>query len=80
MWPVKSRIKLEHPYLDRKYDYNYKVKANLFNINSFYTKYINKPFIKGKKKQLEMVMMYTWLHSIESDDTYWNEYLLQHVE
>lgn len=76
LWSPGSRIKLEHPYLDHKYDYNYKVKNNLFNINTFYSKYANKPFIKGKKKELEMVMMYIWLHSLAGDKAYWDEYLL----
>ena len=77
LWPARSRINSEHPYLDHEYDYNYKVKTNLFNINTFYTKYADKPFIKGKKKQLEMLMMYIWLHNIYGDKTYWKEYLLQ---
>ena len=78
MWPARSKIKLEHPFADRKYRYDYKRKTNVFNIDGFYNRFANKPFIKGKKKQLEILMMYYWLHSIEGDQyNYWNEYLLQ---
>jgi hypothetical protein len=78
MWPARSKIKLEHPFADRKYRYDHKRKTNVFNIDGFYNRFANKPFIKGKKKQLEILMMYYWLHSIEGDDDdYWNEYLLQ---
>lgn len=78
LWPARSRIKLEHPYADKKYRYDYKRKTNVFNIDGFYNRFANKPFIKGKKKQLEILMMYFWLNSIEGDDAdYWNEYLLQ---
>lgn len=76
-WPAKSRVKSDHPFLDHKYEYNYKTKTNLFNINTFYARYAEKPFIKGHKAQLEMVMMYIWLHSIAGEEDYWNEYLLK---
>jgi len=34
-----------------------------------------KVFIKGKKQEFEIILMYCWLHEIESDDDYWKEYL-----
>ena len=44
--------------------------------NSFYLRYAHKPFIKGHKKQIEVVMMYLWLHQIEEDkENYWDKYL-----
>lgn len=76
-WSARDRIKLEKPYLDHKYEYNYYKKTNLFNINSFMGKYGDKPFIKGKKKQIEILMMFIWLHDIDGNEGYWNEYLLQ---
>lgn len=76
-WPAKSRIKLEHPVENFKYQYNYKKKTNLFNIDGLYNRLAHKPFIKGHKKQMEIVMMYIWLHCIEGDDGYWDVYLLQ---
>ena len=76
-WPARSRIKLKHPYPDRKCEYDDKRKTNVFNIDGFYNRHVNKPFIKGKKKQLEILVMYYWLHSIVGDDdNYWNEYLV----
>lgn len=72
MWPAKHKVKLQGvPYNS----YDYRQKTNLFNLNSLYPKISNKPFIKGKKQFLEILMMYTWLHSIEGDSTnYWQEY------
>lgn len=58
------------------YDYDYKQKSNLFNLDSLYRKIPKKAFIKGRKQELEILMMYYWLHSIESDkDNYWKTYL-----
>lgn len=59
----------------RKYDYDYKQKSNLFNLNSLYRKIPKKPFIKGKKQELEMLFMYYWLNDMEGDNDYWQEYI-----
>ncbi len=61
MWPPGSKIKSNDPNNAQPYEYNYKKRSNLFNINSYCNKYGNKPFLKGKKKNLEILMMYTWL-------------------
>lgn len=72
MWPVKHKVKLQGVPFN---SYDYKQKSNLFNLNSLYPKISYKPFIKGKKQFLEILMMHTWLHSIERDSTdYWQEY------
>lgn len=35
-----------------------------------------KAFVKGRKQEFEIIMMYYWLDSIVGDDeSYWNEYL-----
>lgn len=61
--------------------YNFKKKTNVFDINTYYSRYSDKPFIKGKKKQLEILMMYIWLHSIVGDDEhYWDQYISQFDE
>ncbi|MBU8852757.1 hypothetical protein [Priestia megaterium] len=74
LWPVKHRQKSKESW--RKYEYDIKQKNNLFNLNSLYTKIRNKPFIKGKKQELEILMMYFWLYEIVGDpDNYWDEYL-----
>lgn len=73
-WPVKHRRRNKEGW--RKYDYDIKQKSNLFNLNSLYRTISNKLFIKGKKQELEILMMYFWLHEIEGDDeNYWEEYL-----
>ncbi|MFC0212131.1 hypothetical protein ACFFK0_06620 [Paenibacillus chartarius] len=73
-WPVSHRKKSDSPYW--KYDYDYKQKSNLFNLNSLYRRISDKPFIKGKKQCLEVIMMYFWLHNIEGDEeNYWQEYM-----
>lgn len=72
-WDVKHRIKSNSSW--RKYEYDYKQKSNLFNINSLHRKISNKPFIKGKKQYLEILLMYCWLHEIDTDDAYWDEYI-----
>ncbi|MDU6361769.1 MAG: hypothetical protein E6590_17705 [Clostridiales bacterium] len=58
-----------------QYEYDYKQSSNLFNLDSLYRKLPKKAFIKGKKQELEMVMMYYWLYSIEGDEDYWEEYM-----
>lgn len=72
-WPATHKKKSNNPYFP--YDYNYKQKRNLFNLDSLYTKVSNKPFIRGYKQELELIMMYYWMKDIQNDDEYWNEYL-----
>jgi tetrahydromethanopterin S-methyltransferase subunit G len=74
MWPASHRKKSQYSF--RRYDYDYKQKSNLFNINSLYRKIPKKSFIKGRKQELEILFMYYWLHDMEGDDEgYWQEYL-----
>ncbi|MNK97490.1 hypothetical protein D3C87_1178250 [compost metagenome] len=72
-WPVTHRIKSTESW--RKYEYDYRQKSNLFNLNDLYKRIPKKSFIKGRKQELEILMMYYWLHSIEGDEEYWDEYL-----
>lgn len=77
-WPVSHRKKSNSKW--RKYDYDYKQKNNLFNLNSLYKRISNRPFIKGNKQYLELIMMYFWLHEIVGDeDNYWQEYLEKYI-
>ncbi|WP_196598537.1 hypothetical protein [Pectinatus frisingensis] len=62
-------------YTLRKYDCYYKQKSNLFNLDSLYRKMPKKSFIKGRKQELEILFMYYWLHDMEGDSDYWQEYL-----
>lgn len=54
--------------------YDYKQKNNLFGLDVLYRNMPKKKIITGKK-QIESVMMYCWLHSINGDeDDYWEIY------
>lgn len=72
-WDVKHRIRSKDGW--RKYEYDYRQKSNLFNINSLYRRISNKPFMKGKKQFLEILLMYCWIHEIDGDESYWQEYI-----
>ncbi|HEX2948130.1 MAG TPA: hypothetical protein VHV83_00930, partial [Armatimonadota bacterium] len=71
-WPLTHRLKSKDPFF--KYEYNYKQTSNLFNLDSLYRKMPKKPFIKGRKQAFEILLMYYWLHYIDTDDDYWQEY------
>ncbi len=55
--------------------YDYKQSQNLFNLDNVYPKIAHKPFIKGKRKELELIMMYVWTNGMLRDKRYWKEYL-----
>lgn len=71
IWPSTHKKKD----LDGQWEYDYKQKRNLFNIDSLYRKMPKKSFIKGKKQEFEILMMYFWLHGFDRDEDYWQEYL-----
>lgn len=74
LWPSTHRKTGRHSW--RKYDYDIKQKSNLFNLDLLYRKMPKKAFIKSRKQEFEVLMMYNWLHSLEGDDeNYWQEYL-----
>lgn len=74
-WPVTHRLKGQHNF--RKYDYNIKQKHNLFNLDSLYRKLPKKSFIKGRKQEIEALIMHYWLDQLEGDEEgFWDEYLL----
>lgn len=72
-WPLTHRIKSSDTW--RKYEYDYKQTSNLFSLNDLYKRMPKKSFIKGRKQELEILMMYVWLHNIDGDEAYWDEYL-----
>ncbi|UYZ34955.1 hypothetical protein OD350_22310 [Clostridium beijerinckii] len=75
-WQSSHKVLVKgFPYKYSYYEYDYKKKSNLFNIDQLYPKIVNKPFIKGKKQYLELLMMYYWLSSITIDKEYFQEYL-----
>ncbi|WKV08440.1 hypothetical protein Q2T46_13010 [Thermoanaerobacterium sp. CMT5567-10] len=73
LWPSTHRKKSQYSW--RKYDYDYKQKSNLFNLDSLYRKMPKKSFIKGRKQEFEILFMYYWIHDMEGEDEYWQEYL-----
>ncbi|MDF0736751.1 hypothetical protein [Bacillus pacificus] len=74
MWQVKHKRKSQSDF--REYEYDIRQKNNLFNLNNLYKRIPKKSFIKGKKQEFEILMMYCWLHEIEGDEEiYWQEYL-----
>lgn len=72
-WP--SRYKRKE---GQFFEYDYKHKNNLFNINELYIKISDRPFMKRKKQSLETLMMYEWVHSIAGDEGDWEEYIKSH--
>lgn len=73
IWPPTHKKKSEYSW--RKYDYDYKQKSNLFNLDSLYRRMPKKSFIKGRKQEFEILFMYYWIHDMEGDNDYWQEYL-----
>lgn len=73
-------------YVERKYDsksethyrinrYNHRYNNNPFSIDEVYQDNCNRPFIEGKKGELEMLMMYDWIFDNVEDSDYWSEYV-----
>ncbi|MPM10609.1 hypothetical protein SDC9_56941 [bioreactor metagenome] len=82
-WPKAHKKRSEYYYGKKDsdslkdsvfWDYDYRQKNNLFGLDSLYRDMPKKPFVKGKKQEFEVVLMYCWLHSVTSDDDYWEEY------
>ncbi len=86
LWPVthKKKSKFYEEYSREAtprsnksllWDYDYKQKNNLFNLDSLYRSMPKKSFVKGKKQHFEAVLLYCWLRQVEPDDEYWVTYL-----
>lgn len=71
-WPVSHRLKSKESF--RKYEYDFRKKGNLFNLDQLYRRMPRNAFTRGRKQDFEILMMYYWLHGIEGDDEYWQEY------
>lgn len=50
------------------YFYDFKNSKIFFNVGSLYTRMNYKPFIKGKRKELQTLILLTWFKTIASDD------------
>lgn len=60
--------------VQRERQYDYKNVENLFNLDYLFLKLQKKPYLKGKRQELEIIIMYHYLHSIVGDEGYWHEY------
>lgn len=86
LWPkgYKTKSKYYEKYCGEKdfnkydslyWDYDYKQKSNLFNLDTLYRNMPKKSFTRGKKQEFEVLLMYCWLHQIQGDNEYWDMYL-----
>lgn len=75
-WPITHRIISQNRCFNyNQVEYDYKMENNLFNLDLLYPKISNKPFIKDKKKYLEILIMYYYLTDVEGDEEYFKIYL-----
>lgn len=61
--------------VERVREYDHRTESNLFDIDNLYEEIKDRPFIQGRKTELEILLMYVWLENIVSDSEYWNIYL-----
>ena len=80
IWPKSRKMKGKHfelytPKDPFYWDYDCKPEDNRFNLADLYRRIYNKQFIKGKKQDLEAVMMYVWMFEVTGrDKDFWPEY------
>ena len=81
-WPRSHKKKSEYgekynlkPNDTLYWDYDYRQKNNLFQLDSLYSGMPQKYFLKRRKQYFEILLMYEWLHSIDGDEEYWIEYI-----
>ena len=73
---VQFEYNAKYGQVDYVRDYNVKtVVSNYFGIDELYSKVNNLPFLNGKKKHLEILLMYYWLEYIEGEPLFWNTYI-----
>ncbi|GAB6499485.1 hypothetical protein bcgnr5385_40820 [Bacillus cereus] len=70
---IKRRVRTS----DKGFEYDYTKQKNLFNIDALYRRLSQSHFYKarGKKQELETLMMYWWLHDMDGDTGHRKEYL-----
>jgi len=69
---VYDRSTEQHYHINR---YNHRYNNNPFGIDEIYKDNCHRPFIEGRKGELEMLIMYEWVHSWVKDTEYWPEYV-----
>ncbi len=55
--------------------YNHRYHNNPFDIDEIYEDNAHRPFIEGRKGELEMLMIYVWVNEYVKDTDYWPEYV-----
>lgn len=65
-WPVGHKVQTEY---EGYYEYDYKQKKNLFNIDVIYGQVSQLPYIKGKKKMLSSLVKIMWANHIDDIDS-----------
>lgn len=77
MWPVGTCDELEYG----KFYNPMKANKNKFNIDYIYSQVSSLPYIKGKKKMLEILVMYYWQNDINpAEEKLYEEYLKKMCE
>ncbi len=78
LWPKGHKRRNKGEYSEYiPWNYDYKQKSNLFGLDMLYERMPKKSFVQGKKQELEVVMMYCWLHEVHGDKEYWENYINQ---
>ncbi|MHC1762550.1 MAG: hypothetical protein AB9917_24115 [Negativicutes bacterium] len=63
----------EHHYHINRYNHRY--NENPFRINEIYQETSHRPFIEGRKGELEILIMHEWIFDWAEDSEYWPEYV-----
>lgn len=72
---------VEYKYLGQIYEsvhinnYNHRYNDDPFSIEDIYKNNSHRPFINGKKGELEMLLMHDWVFNSVDDTEYWPEYV-----
>lgn len=72
-WPSDHKIATGEKYFP--YSYDYKNLSNVFNVDQLYRDIPKKKFIRGKKQELEILMMYYCTQQHGHDVEFWHVYL-----
>lgn len=79
LWP-KDAIVQQLPFNSYEYDIT-KTKNNYFNLDILFSKVSSHPYLKGKKKILEILVMYYWANQIMGieDTCFYKEYMKKNI-
>lgn len=69
---IYDRSTEQHYHINR---YNHRYNKNPFRIDEIYKDNCHRPFIEDRKGELEMLIMYDWVHNWVEDAEYWPEYV-----